>query len=50
VHTHKLLSRERLGVTYLFTHDQELVEFATLSIADLKREKMEAKHRPHQKM
>jgi len=42
--------KERLGVTYLFLHDRELVGFATLSMADLKREKMEAKHRPLSKV
>ncbi len=42
--------KERLGVTYLFMHDQELVGFAALSMADLKREKMEAKHRPQSKV
>ncbi len=38
--------KERLGVTYLFMHDNDLVGFATLSMADLKREKLEAQHRP----
>jgi GNAT superfamily N-acetyltransferase len=42
--------KERLGVTYLFMHNQEFVGFATLSMADLKREKMEAKHRPQSKV
>lgn len=37
--------KERLGVTYLFRHDQKLVGFATLSMADLKREKMDAEDR-----
>ena len=37
--------KERLGVTYLFMYGKELVGFATLSMADLKREKMEAKDR-----
>jgi GNAT superfamily N-acetyltransferase len=42
--------KERLGVTYLFMHDHELVGFATLSMADLKREKLEAKHRLQSKI
>ncbi|HUK85374.1 MAG TPA: hypothetical protein VLU95_05900 [Candidatus Acidoferrum sp.] len=42
--------KELLGVTYLFRHGQELVGFATLSMADLKREKIEAKHRPQSKI
>jgi GNAT superfamily N-acetyltransferase len=42
--------KERLGVTYLFVHDKELVGFATLSMADLKREKMEAEDRPELKI
>ena len=42
--------KECLGVTYLFMHDKELVGFATLSMADLKREKMESKHRLQSKI
>ena len=42
--------KERLGVTYLFMHNKELVGFATLSMADLKREKMEAKDRLQSKI
>lgn len=42
--------KERLGVTYIFMHAKELVGFATLSMADLKREKMEAKDRLNSKI
>ena len=37
--------KERLGVTYLFHHDGELVGFVTLSMADLKKAKMKAEDR-----
>jgi GNAT superfamily N-acetyltransferase len=37
--------KERLGVTYLFMHGKELVGFATLSMADLKRDKLDVKDR-----
>jgi len=42
--------KERLGVTYLFMHVDDLVGFATLSMADLKREKMDAQHRLQSKI
>lgn len=37
---------ERLGITYLFYYKSELIGFVTLSMADLKREKMEVGDRP----
>ena len=42
--------KERLGTTYIFMHAKELIGFATLSMADLKREKMEAKDRRNSKI
>ena len=42
--------KNALGAIYLFMHEKELVGFATLSTADLKREKMKAKHRPQSKI
>lgn len=38
--------KERLGVTYLFLKQTKIVGFSTLSMADLKREKMSAEDRP----
>ncbi|MFB3890142.1 MAG: GNAT family N-acetyltransferase [Candidatus Bathyarchaeia archaeon] len=47
IHTEALdFQRESLGVTYLFLQHKEILGFATLSMADLKRERMEAKDRP----
>jgi hypothetical protein len=37
--------KDRLGVTYLFRQNGKIVGFATLSMADLKREKMSATDR-----
>jgi GNAT superfamily N-acetyltransferase len=37
--------KERLGVTYLFKHEDALVGFVTLSMADLKRAKMDVDDR-----
>jgi hypothetical protein len=37
--------KERLGVTYLFKREGEMVGFVTLSMADLKRAKMDIEDR-----
>lgn len=36
---------ERLGVSYVFRYDSEIVGFLTLSMADLRKEKMESEDR-----
>lgn len=40
-----IFQKEHLGVTYLFSYKGRLVGFVTLSMADLKREKMEFEDR-----
>jgi GNAT superfamily N-acetyltransferase len=42
--------KERLGVTYLFRQNGKIVGFATLSMADLKREKMSTTDRLRHKV
>ncbi|NWF97254.1 MAG: GNAT family N-acetyltransferase [Candidatus Thorarchaeota archaeon] len=44
-HEAKDFQNERLGVSYLFRYDGELVGFVTLSMADLRKERMGSEDR-----
>jgi predicted N-acetyltransferase YhbS len=41
----KEFQNERLGVSYVFTYDDKPVGFVTLSMADLRKERMKSEHR-----
>ncbi|HMK94320.1 MAG TPA: GNAT family N-acetyltransferase [Candidatus Limnocylindrales bacterium] len=49
-YTESEFQNKRLGVTYLFKHNSDLIGFATLCMGHLSREKIASEHRLRQRM